>query len=149
MIVYYDYLSELKNILYSDKKITVESKEIINNIIKDKIKKSLIQKEIKITETETETETETDNSYTLEDSESEDSYKEDIRKIYNRNDKKGDNQKFTQTSQKLYDRMFSQAQIINQSYMSSGSNNTVKISKPFISDNSNNRKLGERRFINK
>ena len=40
--IYIMYLSELKNMLYSNKNISDESKNIIRNIIKDKIKNSLI-----------------------------------------------------------------------------------------------------------
>ena len=43
--IYIMYLAELKNMLYSDKNISDESKNIIRNIIKDKIKNSLIESE--------------------------------------------------------------------------------------------------------
>jgi hypothetical protein len=43
--IYDMFLSELKNILYNNKKLSEESISIIKNIIQDKIKNSLIKKE--------------------------------------------------------------------------------------------------------
>jgi hypothetical protein len=182
--VYIMSLCELKNMLYTDKKINEESKTIIKNIIAEKIKDSLLEKQEEASESiessetsktsetsesskstkqnkqnkqnkhikqnkstknnNTETE-ESDESY--KSKESKDDYKHDIKKLYDRVDKKGENQKFTQTSQKLFDRMISHAQVINDSY---AGKNINKVSKPFVNDNSdNNRKLGERKFIGK
>lgn len=151
------YLSELKNILYSDKKISNESKNIIKNIIKDKIKDSLVESEsssseesiIRSEKNVDDINYKNDNiefNYDIESEESNSDYKQDIKKLYDRSDKKGENERFTQTSQKLFDRMFSHAQIINDSY--SGIN-TQKISKPFATDNPGKTKLGERKYIGK
>ncbi len=139
-------LSELKNILYNDKNISNESKNIIQNIIKDKIQNSLIESESSSSyESVSE---EKDNNiefdYDIESEESNDDYKDEIKKLYDRSDRKGENERFTQTSQKLFDRMFSHAQIINNSY---SNNNTQKISKPFATDNPGRIKLGERKNI--
>jgi hypothetical protein len=139
-------LSELKNILYNDKNISNESKNIIQNIIKDKIQNSLIESES--SSSEESVSEEKDNNiefdYDIESEESNDDYKDEIKKLYDRSDRKGENERFTQTSKKLFDRMFSHAQIINNSY---SNNNTQKISKPFATDNPGRIKLGERKNI--
>ncbi len=139
-------LSELKNILYNDKNISNESKIIIKNIIKDKIKNSLVESESSSSE-ESISEEKDDNiefEYDIESEESNNDYKDEIKKLYDRSDRKGENERFTQTSQKLFDRMFSHAQIINNSY---NGVNTQKISKPFATDNPGRIKLGERKYI--
>ena len=148
--IYVMYLSELKNILYSDKKISDESKNIIKNIIKDKIKNSLIESETSSSEESIQSEknnidNDEDIDYNIDTDESNSDYKENIKKLYDRSDRKGENERFTQTSKKLFDRMFSHAQIINNSY--SNNNNTQKISKPFATDNPGRIKLGERKYI--
>ena len=123
--IYIMSLSELKNMLYTNKKISDKSKNIIKTIITEKITDSLIEKEMSETGSEDEESNDSDdiNSNNSNDSDnsnnstnSKDDYKQDIKKLYNRVDKKGDNQKFTQSSQKLFDRMFSHAQVINDSY---------------------------------
>ncbi len=139
-------LSELKNILYNDKNISNESKNIIQNIIKDKIKNSLVESESSSSE-ESISEEKDDNiefEYDIESEESNNDYKDEIKKLYDRSDRKGENERFTQTSKKLFDRMFSHAQIINNSY---NGVNTQKISKPFATDNPGRIKLGERKYI--
>ena len=153
--IYIMYLSELKNILYSDKQISDESKNIIQNIIKDKIKNSLVVSESSSSEesisvekdNEKDNEIDTEFNYDIESEESNDDYKDEIKKLYDRSDRKGENERFTQTSKKLFDRMFSHAQIINNSY--SNNINTQKISKPFAIDMPNRPKLGERKHIEK
>jgi hypothetical protein len=145
-------LSELKNILYNDKNISNESKNIIQNIIKNKIKNSLVESESSsseefVAEEKNNNIDETDDTefnYDIESEESNIDYKDEIKKLYDRSDRKGQNERFTQTSQKLFDRMFSHAQIINDSY---SNNNTQKISKPFATDNPGRVKLGERKYI--
>jgi hypothetical protein len=157
--IYIMYLSELKNMLYSDKNISDESKNIIRNIIKNKIKNSLIEiessssEEIESEEIESKEkknninqDDNTEFNYDIESEESNTDYKDEIKKLYDRSDRKGENERFTQTSQKLFDRMFSHAQIINNSY---SSGNTQKISKPFVTDNPGRTKLGERKYIGK
>ncbi len=160
--IYVMYLSELKNILYSDKKISDSSKSIIQNIIKDKIKNSLLESESSSSEESIESEKNNNDidqnidqdidyniDYNIETEESNESnidYKDNIKKLYDRSDRKGENERFTQTSKKLFDRMFSHAQIINDSY---SNNNTQKISKPFATDNPGRIKLGERKYIGK
>ncbi len=141
-------LSELKNMLYNDKNISNESKDIIKNIIKDKIKNSLLENETSSSE-ESISEEKYNNAefdYDIDNTseESNDDYKNEIKKLYDRSDRKGENERFTQTSQKLFDRMFSHAQIINNSY---NGVNTQKISKPFATDNPGRIKLGERKNI--
>ena len=143
------YLSELKNILYNDKNISNESKNIIQNIIKDKIKNSLVISESSSTEESISVEKDNEDfNYDIDNTseESNDDYKDEIKKLYDRSDRKGENERFTQTSQKLFDRMFSHAQIINNSY---NGVNTQKISKPFATDNPGRIKLGERKYIGK
>ena len=150
--IYIMYLAELKNMLYSDKNISDESKNIIRNIIKDKIKNSLIESESSSSEepeseekkTNINKDNDTEFNYDIESEESNTEYKDEIKKLYDRSDRKGENERFTQTSQKLFDRMFSHAQIINNSY---SNNNTQKISKPFVTDNPGTIKLGERKYI--
>ncbi len=141
-------LSELKNMLYNDKNISNESKDIIKNIIKDKIKNSLLENETSSSE-ESISEEKYNNvefDYDIDNTseESNDDYKNEIKKLYDRSDRKGENERFTQTSKKLFDRMFSHAQIINNSY---NGINTQKISKPFATDNPGRIKLGERKNI--
>jgi len=136
------YLSELKNMLYSKKPIDPKIKEYISYNINTKIKDSIAIKKENITQ-----EIESDNIYELTesddiDSETNDDYKQDIKKLYERKNKKEENERFTQTSKKLFDRMFSEAQVINNSYR----NNNQKISRPFVNEN-NTKKLGERKNI--
>jgi len=67
---------------------------------------------------------------------------DDINKLYDRVDKKGQNQRFTQTSQKLFDRMFSEASYINKI----GTENVII--KPFLNnDDRKSTKLGMRKNI--
>lgn len=141
--IYDMYLSELKNMLYNNKKLSEESINIIKSIIEDKIKNSLIEKlKPNITDTESSISIELSESSELKESISD---KQNIKdKQYHRYDKKEENQKFTQTSKKIFDRMLSQAEIINNSYIN---NNINKISRPYI-DNQQKR-LGERKYINK
>jgi len=77
---------------------------------------------------------------------SEENYKKDISNMYSRTNKKNENQKFTQTSRKIFDRMISQAEIINKSYVD-GKRTTEKINRPFV-DDINTTKLGERKYVN-
>jgi hypothetical protein len=119
------------------------------NIIKDKIKNSLVISESSSSEESISVEKDNEDfNYDIDNTseESNDDYKDEIKKLYDRSDRKGENERFTQTSQKLFDRMFSHAQIINNSY---NGVNTQKISKPFATDNPGRIKLGERKYIGK
>ena len=213
--IYNMSLSELKNILYSNKKNNKDqtttdqtttdknNKEIIRNIINNKIEKSLIQKKKKslieekniiksiqnINDNDTNSYDGDDNDGDGDDNSNDnnsndnnsydddvddddkddvdsddddddddngeddndynyDKYKDNIKKLYDRSDKKGEKEKCTQSSQKLFDRMFSHAQILNNSY---NDVNINKISRPFVNDKLNDRKLklGDRKFIKK
>ena len=146
-------LSDLKNILYQNKNKNKLNDETIN-ILKQKINNIILKSNTIIYEDTTDksdivdlTESIETESIETESSESIDSnYLEDVKKLYSRNDKKAENEKFTQSSRKLYDRMMSQAEIINNSYK----NITRKqIEKPFINSNDNITKLGERKNIKK
>ena len=70
-------------------------------------------------------------------------YKDNIKKLYDRVNKKEENERFTQSSRKLYDRMFSEASYINDI----GKYKINNISKPFADNNINQAKLGERKRI--
>jgi hypothetical protein len=148
-------LSDLKNILYQNKNKNKLSDKIVN-ILKQKINNIILKsKEIsdetdKTNETnetdETNETNETDETNETESIETESNYLDDVKKLYSRNDKKVENEKFTQSSRKLYDRMMSHAEIINNSYK----NITKKqIEKPFINSYDNITKLGDRKNIKK
>ena len=65
----------------------------------------------------------------------------DINKLYDRTDKKGQNQHLTQTSKKLLDRMF----CVNNYELNN--NNMHIVVKPYVDSNDNNKKLGVRKNI--
>lgn len=149
-------LSELKNILYSNKNLLDKDKIKIKTLINNKIGLSKktnhnitkIKSNIEInTEINTESESNSESNSETESIDSKDILIEnnDINKLFDRVDKKGQNQRFTQTSQKLLDRMFSEASYINNYQVI---NNNMAISKPYIDDNKNNKKLGIRKNIN-
>jgi hypothetical protein len=222
--IYLMSLSELKTTLYSDKKLSKESKQIIKNIINDKINKSFKQinnkqinnnqinnKQInnnqinnkQINNNQVNLATNhmhivndflTRNPINLEkkqqdpfigfnsnrafpktprrfmnnnntdddsDSDSNDSdydnkdtnnfiFQDNKNKLYKKADKKGENEKITQTSKKIFDRMVGEAMVINSTYTN---NMTNTISRPYSTlannydDSSNN--LGVRRNIKK
>jgi len=138
-----DEVDKIKNII--NNKIIQQKKNInynnkIGEINEDLIKlKSLTKKSSKIIETLDES-NESDNNSTKSDDLL--VRNEDINKLYDRVDKKGQNQRFTQTSQKLFDRMFSEASYINKI----GVDNVVV--KPFINnDDKKFTKLGIRKNI--
>ncbi len=139
-------LSELKSILHLNKTTNKLDEKIIK-ILKQRIN-NLILESNKIEDTISETDIQTEDTEDTEDSEisSESDYLDDVKKLYSRNDRKAENDRFTQSSRKLYDRMMSQAEIINKSYK----NITKKeIDKPFLNDKDNVKKLGERKNIKK
>ena len=203
--IYLMSLSELKTTLYSDKKLSKESKQIIKNIINDKINKSFKQinnKQINNNQVNLATnhmhivnDFLTRNPINLEkkqqdpfigfnsnrafpktprrfmnnnnntdddsDSDSNDSdydnkdtnnfiFQDNKNKLYKKADKKGENEKITQTSKKIFDRMVGEAMVINSTYTN---NMTNTISRPYSTlannydDSSNN--LGVRRNIKK
>ena len=109
-----------------------ESIKLINNI-KNKSKKIIITASVTDSSDESDDKSVKSNDLIVQNN--------DINKLYDRLDKKGQNQRFTQTSQKLFDRMFSEASYINKI----GSDNVVI--KPFSDDN--NKKLGIRKNIKK
>ena len=136
-------LSELKNILYSNKNLLDEDKKIIKTLINNKINFTKKTKD-KInleSESDSESDLETESIYSkdilIENN--------DINKLYDRIDKKGQNQRFTQTSQKILDRMLSEASYVNNHQVM---NNNMSMTKPYIDDNKNNKKLGIRKNIN-
>jgi hypothetical protein len=163
---YEDYtLNELKSLLYiKTKNNKIDEVDKIKNIINNKIiqqkknmnynnkideidedlikLKSITKKSSKIIKTlnESEKSEESDNNSTKSDDLL--VRNDDINKLYDRVDKKGQNQRFTQTSQKLFDRMFSEASYINKI----GVDNVVI--KPFINnDDKKSTKLGIRKNI--
>lgn len=140
-------LNDLKNILYSNKKLSDKDKIKIKNIIDNKINltKKIIYKMEEKTEEKTEQYTDSDTKPDTESIESNDIIiqNDDINKLFDRVDKKGHNQRFTQSSKKLLDRMFSEASYINN-YQVINNNNIM--SKPYI-DNNSNTKLGIRKNI--
>ncbi len=153
-------LNELKTLLYiKTKNNNTEEVDKIKNIINNKIKqqsnninnneidedlikfKSNIKSNIKISK-KIENKSESDDSTSSIKSEDLLVKNEDINKLYDRVDKKGQNQRFTQTSKKLFDRMFSEASYINKI----GTDNIVV--KPFSDNNIQNpTKLGMRKNI--
>lgn len=147
--IYNMYLSELKNELYINKKLTNKNIDKIKNLINNKIKNSLIYNKINNIDNNINTDDIEVSSISISDElsseESEEEYKNEISKIYNIKDKKGENQKFTQTSQKLYNRMMSHAEVINNTYNYKNNYNN-KIIKPFVDRNTNNN-LGIRKNI--
>ncbi len=214
--IYLMSLSELKTTLYSDKKISKESKQIIKNIINDKINKSFKQANKQVNNNQVNLANNqvnlannqvnlannqnnhmhlvndflTRNPINLEkrkqdpfigfnanrsfpktpkrfmnnddtddsDSDSNDNnndasnfiFQDNKNKLYKKADKKGENEKITQTSKKLFDRMVGEAMVINSTYTN---NMTNTISRPYSTlannydDSSNN--LGVRRNIKK
>ena len=138
-------LSELKNILYSNKNLLDKDKKKIKILINNKI--NFTKKTNKETNIESESESESESNSETESIDSKDILIEnnDINKLFDRVDKKGQNQRFTQTSQKLLDRMFSEASYINNHQVI---NNNMTMTKPYIDDNKNNKKLGIRKNIN-
>lgn len=161
--IYFMSLSELKTLLYSGKKVSEESKQIIKNIINDKINNSfkkiinnsnskvnLVNNLVK----DQDSDESTDSLYSSNSSDNYDNqdhiFVQNANKLYNKSDRKGENQKVTQSSQKLFDRMISEAQVINNSYTN---NINHVISRPFSNTNNqdifNTNKLGVRRNINK
>jgi hypothetical protein len=147
-------LNEIKTIIYLNKKNNKLSDNIIkilNNKISNIIYLSNNKNNTNIdthidtdinTETDTNLDTDTESSSELV-SET-DSYFESINKMYSKNNKKNQNNQTIHTSKKLYDRMLSQAEIINNSYKNIVCN---KIEKPFIDINNFNQKLGIRKNI--
>lgn len=137
-------LNDLKNILYSNKNLSDKDKIGIKKLINKKI--NLTKTKIIKSETESEMESETESE--IESVESKDILIEndDINKLFDRVDKKGQNQRFTQSSKKLLDRMFSEASYINNYQII---NNTNVMTKPYIDDNNNDnkKKLGIRKNI--
>mgnify|MGYP003340274517 CR=1 FL=1 len=135
-------LNDLKNILYSNKNLSDHDKIKIKKTINKKInftnKINIINKKETEFETETETKSIESNDILIEN--------DDINKLFDRVDKKGQNQRFTQSSKKLLDRMFSEASYINNYQVI---NNTNVMSKPYVDDNNNNKKLGIRKNIKK
>lgn len=149
-------LSEIKNLLYLNKntnKLNDKILTILKNKIKELIEESnkVIEESIEITDTtvyseETDDDVDDTSDKCESDISSDSNYLEDVKKLYSRNDRKIENERFTQSSRKLYDRMMSQAEIINNSYK----NITKKeIDRPFINDKDNVKKLGERKNIKK
>ena len=141
-------LNELKTILYSNKNLTdkdkIKIKNYINNKINFTIKINKTEMEVK-TKINSETDSETDSETESIDSKDILIENNDINKLFDRIDKKGKNQRFTQTSKKILDRMFSEASYINNYQVI---NNNMSMTKPYIDDNRNNKKLGIRKNIN-
>ena len=142
-------LSELKTILYMKKNLSDDIKNKINTIIHKKISntKKIIynkndDKKINIFKNNTDSDDNTDTD--SDDTNSKDILinNNDINKRYDRIDKKGQNQQFTQTSNKLFNRMFSEASYINNI------GNNDYIIRPYA-DTNNNTKLGIRKNIKK
>ena len=143
-------LNELKNILYSNKNLLDKDKIKIKKLINNKIglSKKINHNTTKIkSNTESNTESNSESNSETESIDSKDILIEnnDINKLFDRVDKKGQNQRFTQTSQKLLDRMFSEASYINNHQVI---NNNMTMTKPYIDDNKNKKKLGIRKNIN-
>ena len=139
-------LNELKTILYINNNLKDDIKKEINDIIKNKIKLNSIIEDIAISDEEKsiyiESSDDTDKSNDTEKVDKH-NYKENIKKLYDRVNKKEENDRFTQSSQKLYDRMFSEASYINDI----GKYKINNISKPFTDSNINQQKLGNRKKI--
>ena len=152
--VKYMNLSEIKNLLYLNKNTNKLNDKVLN-MLKNKIK-DLIEESNKITDTSeyidnseesiNMTESTNSNESTESNESNESNYLDDVKKLYSRNDKKAENERFTQSSRKLYDRMMSQAEIINKSYKNISKK---EIDRPFVNDNINDniKKLGERKNI--
>lgn len=153
-------LSELKTILYINKNLKDDIKKEINDIIKNKIKLSnrprgllgstpRIEHNPPVPIDDNDNLTDEERSIYIESSDDTESesdkknYKDNIKKLYDRVNKKEENERFTQSSRKLYDRMFSEASYINDI----GKYKINNISKPFADNNINQAKLGERKRI--
>jgi hypothetical protein len=148
-------LNELKTILYINKNLQDDIKKEINDIIKNKIKLSNTHCLLGLpNDVEYNTQSDGERSIYIESSDDTDkstdidtfdeqNYKENIKKLYNRVNKKEENERFTQSSRKLYDRMFSEASYINDI----GKYKINNISKPFTDNNINQQKLGNRKKI--
>jgi hypothetical protein len=146
------FLSELKELLYNNKNLKINLKDdIIDNIKKimdSKVNKNKDDNNDNNNDNENDTDTyslsdsDKDNLTNSSSSNTDDNYdyKEGRTKMYSKYNKKEENQKFTQTSQKLFDRMFSHAQILNQGY----NNNIIK---PFKDYNNKKTELGKRKNI--
>lgn len=139
-------LNELKTILYINNNLKDDIKKEINDIIKNKIKLNSIIEDNAISDEKKsiyiESSDDTDKSNDTEKVDKH-NYKENIKKLYDRVNKKEENDRFTQSSQKLYDRMFSEASYINDI----GKYKINNISKPFTDNNINQQKLGNRKKI--
>ncbi len=136
-------LSELKNILYLNKSSNKLSTDIVN-ILNNRIDKIVANFRESASASASASDSSGSSSGSSSRSSTSDSnYLDDVKKLYSRNDKKIKNDHFTQTSRKLFDRMMSQAEIINNSYKD---NRTKHIEKPFV-NNESPVKLGERKNI--
>ena len=157
-------LNELKTILYINKNLKDDIKKELNDIIKNKIRLSnrpigLLgstprierNKHVPIDDNDDLTDEErsiyiesSDDTESKSESESDKkNYKDNIKKLYDRVNKKEENERFTQSSRKLFDRMFSEASYINDI----GKYKINNISKPFADSNITQTKLGERKRI--
>jgi translation elongation factor EF-G len=167
-------LNELKTLLYLNKSDKAKSanKEIIKEIkelIKTKIKLSNIiiedvsdVSEDKSEEIEDKTErsiyinTNSDESDESDESDKseESNYRNDIKKMFNKTSKKENNNRFTQTSQRLFDRMFSEASYIDNIGRILPNNTITNINKFNLNNNDDgnnnvNKNLGKRKSIRK
>jgi hypothetical protein len=128
-------LSELKNILYMNNKNNKKLDDKIINILNSKIKSLILASESIETETDESIKTESIKTESIE-TESDESIETEI--------EPNKNKKFTESSKKIFDRMVSHAEVINNAFRSKEKNRIIK---PFIDINTNNKKLGERKNI--
>ncbi len=134
-------LSELKNILYMNNKNNKKLDDKIINILNSKIKSLILASESIETETDESIKTESIKTESIE-TESDESI-ESIESIETEIEP-NKNKKFTESSKKIFDRMVSHAEVINNAFRSKEKNRIIK---PFIDRNTNNKKLGERKNI--
>ncbi len=134
-------LSELKNILYMNNKNNKKLDDKIINILNSKIKSLILASESIETETDESIKTESIKTESIE-TESDESI-ESIESIETEIEP-NKNKKFTESSKKIFDRMVSHAEVINNAFRSKEKNRIIK---PFIDINTNNKKLGERKNI--